>query len=260
MFDSFSITILFIVISSFFAAFMRRKQIDKCLLDFKNDTVSLEKLSKGISCTGKLDVEFTGLEFVYMESAQKGTAGIESSYILYKYEYPQIQAIIRFHDALSEEGKQKRLKELEKTYHPNRLRRSMRQTRNMFKTVGDSFSEVLSAIVSYAQKSKRAGAVLSSQGKYVDKMKKELVQSVGVAFEPLLEKYIGHRVVFEMIKNNKLYKFSGVLKEYTVSFIEIMDVDYFVNEGEKTRVADIIIPQKLAIVRHSGELKKSVKA
>jgi hypothetical protein len=84
-------------------------------------------------------------------------------------------------------------------------------------------------------------------------MKQELMGSAGTSFEPLLERYIGHKVVLELIKADKIFEYCGVLKEYTAEFVEIMDVDYAVKEGEPTRKADLVTLRKLGVIRHLGE-------
>ena len=77
--------------------------------------------------------------------------------------------------------------------------------------------------------------------------------SVGASFEPLLEKYIGHKVVLELIKGDKMLEYGGVLKEYTAEFVEIMDVDYKEKEEQPAKKADLVVPRKYGIVRHLGE-------
>ncbi len=84
-------------------------------------------------------------------------------------------------------------------------------------------------------------------------MKKELMGSVGTSFEPLLEKYIGHIVVLEMIKGDEVVELVGVLREYTAEFVELMDVEYKAGEGLAVRKADVVIGRKVGIVRHLGE-------
>ncbi len=64
MLDTFALTIAFIVLSSAVAAFISRTSKDKCLKDFLNDLLTLEKTNGKLIC-GKLNVENTGLEFVY---------------------------------------------------------------------------------------------------------------------------------------------------------------------------------------------------
>lgn len=108
-------------------------------------------------------------------------------------------------------------------------------------------------LISQAKKAAPAGAVLTSQEKYVSQMKQELMGSVGTSFEPLLERYIGRRVVVELVKGDKIFEYPGVLKEYTAEFIEIMDVDCRLKEDEPTRKADLVVLRKYGVVRHLGE-------
>ena len=250
--DTFAITVIFIVLSTLVAAFVRRRSKDKCLKDFRRDMVILEETA-GKIIWGKLNVENTGLEFIYPAEHKDKEGHDETSYILYKYEYPKIAALIRYHDELSEAGKKEREKALKRTYHPTMLRRLRRKIQNVFKTVRDSVMEVVNMLVSQAKKAAPGGAVLASQDKYVTQMKQELMGSVGTSYEPLLEKYIGNKVVLELIKGDKIFEYSGVLKEYTAEFIEIMDVNYKVKEDEPIRKADLVVLRKYGVIRHLGE-------
>jgi len=247
-----AITIIFIVLSTVVAAFIRRRSRDKCLKDFSETLVTLEQTTDKI-IWGKLNVENTGLEFIYPEKHEDKEGHDETSFILYKYEYPKIAALLRFHDQLGESNKRKREKELNRTYHPRLLRRLKRKTQNVFKTVRDSVMEVVNMLISQAKKTTPAGAVLTSQDKYVTQMKQELMGSVGTSFEPLLERYIGHKVVLELAKGDKIFEYCGVLKEYTAEFIEIMDVNYKVKEDEPVRKADLVVLRKYGVIRHLGE-------
>ncbi len=251
--DSFTITIVVILTAALISAFSRRVKRDKCLYDFNNDPVVLEKITGEIAGEGILRVENTGLEFIFPEEKMDSkTQSVLSSYIFYKYEYPQIQALIRFHDRLSDEGKKAREKELKRTYNPSILKKIKRKIQNFFKTISDSLTELANAMVMHLQKSGAAGALLKSQDKYLKQINQNIIESVGAAFDPILERYIGHKVVFELIKGESLHRYSGVLKEYTANYIEILDVLYEIN-GKSPQKADIIIPQKLGIIRHLGE-------
>jgi hypothetical protein len=247
-----AITILFIILAAGLGAFIRKRSRDKCLRDFEQNMVTLEDVS-GKIVWGKLRVENTGLEFIFSEKQKDADGHEEASYLLYKYEYPNIQAVIRFHDELSEKNKKARQQELERTYHPKWPRRFKRRLLNIFRTVRDSIVEIINLLISQAKKATPAGKVLSTQDKYVNQMKQELVGSVGTSFEPLLERYIGHKVVLEMIKGDKILEYCGVLKDYTAEFIEIMDVNYAVKKDEPTRKADLVVPRKLGLIRHLGE-------
>jgi hypothetical protein len=247
-----AITIIFIVLATAVGAFIRRRSRDKCLKDFGRNMVTLEETS-GKTIWGKLNVENTGLEFVYPEKHKDEQGHDETSFILYKYEYSNIAALIRYHDELSQRNKKEREKKLKKTYHPTLLRRIKRKIQNVFKTLRDSVMEVVNLLISQAKKASPARTMLTSQDKYVSQMKQELMGSVGTSFEPLLERYIGRRVVLELIKGDKIIEYCGVLKEYTSEFVEIMDVDYKVKEDQPARKADLVVLRKLGVVRHLGE-------
>ncbi len=246
-----AITIIFIVLATVVGAFVRRRKRDKCLKDFGGDLVSLEE-TDGKEVYGKLRVENTGLEFVYSEAYADEDGHDETSYVLYKFEYPKIQALIRYHEKLSESGRKERERELKRTYHPTLVRRLKRRVQNVFKTVRDSVMEVVNMLMTAAKKATPAAGVLTGQDKYVSQMKQELMGSVGTSYEPLLERYIGHKVVLEVIKGDEIFEYCGVLKEYTAEFVEIMDVDYKAAE-EAGRRADLVVPRKYGVVRHLGE-------
>lgn len=249
--DALTITIIFIVLVALVGAFVRRLRRDKCLTDFSKNMVTLEE-TNGKASWGKLRVENTGLELIYPERRQDEDGHEEASYILYKFEYPNIQALVRYHDQLSEAHKKAREKELKRTYHPGLLRRLRRRILNVFKTVRDSVIEVLNVAMTAAKKASPAAGVLTNQDKYVSQMKQELMGSVGTSYEPLLERYIGNKVVLELIKGDKVIEYCGVLKEYTADFVEIMDVNYKPAEQPGRRV-DLVVPRKHGVVRHLGE-------
>jgi hypothetical protein len=87
------ITILFIFLSTVIAAFIRGRKKDKCLKAFDGFAVTLEDAnSKYI--WGTLRVEATGMELVYPQAHKDADGHIESSYMLYKYEYGNIAASV----------------------------------------------------------------------------------------------------------------------------------------------------------------------
>lgn len=245
------ITIAFVVLSAVVGAFIRRRKKDRCLKDFARNTVTLEHTG-GKTIWGKLRVENTGLEILFTDKKTDIKGHIEASYILYKNEYPGVQAVLRFHEDLSDVNKRERDKDLERTYKPGCYRRLKRKIANVFKTVRDSFAEVANLLMAQAKKTGPAGAVLSGQDKYVNQMKQELMGSVGTAYEPLLERYIGHKVVLEILKGEQWVEYDGVLKEYTADFIEVMDVHYTVVD-KPTRKADVVVPRKYGLIRHLAE-------
>ena len=250
--DTFTITLIFIILAAAVAAFVRRVTRDKCLKDFASNMVTLEQAT-GKIIWGTLNVENTGLEFVYPQTHKDKNGHDETSFVLYKHEYPTVTALIRYHDQLTPAKRKARQKQLKLTYHPGPLHRLKRKTLNLFKTVRDSVIEVVNMLISQAKKATPAGALLNSEQKHVTAMKQELVSAVGTAFEPLLEKYIGRKVVLELIRGDKIIEYCGVLKDYTADFIEIMDVDFIAKETQSPRKADLVVPRKCGVVRHLSE-------
>ncbi len=246
------ITILFIMASTFVGAFIKGRTKDKCLKAFRGFIVTLEDTA-GKHIWGRLDVEATGMELNYTQSHNDTDGHIESSYMLYKFEFGNISAIVRFHDYLSDEGRKKRDAELERTYHPNWFRRTWRKTCNVFKTIRDAIMEVSNVLLSQAKKTTGAGGLLTAQDKYVSQMRNEVIGSVDTSYEPLLEKYIGHRVVAEFLHKDKPVELAGVLKDYTAEFVELLDVEYWTGNADKRKKADVILPRKRAVVRHLAE-------
>jgi len=213
--------------------------------------VTLEQ-STGKTVWGILNVENTGLEFVYPQKQKDKDGHEEASFILYKHEYTNIAALIRYHEQLSQANKKARETELKKTYHPGFFRRLKRKTTNVFKTLRDSVLEILNLLLSHAKKTAPSG-ILTSQDKQVSAMKQELTGSIGASCEPLLEKHIGKKVVLELIRGDKISEYCGVLKDYTAGFIEIMDVDYKECNDSNGKKADLVVSRKCGIVRHLGE-------
>jgi hypothetical protein len=249
---AFYITVLFIGLSTFVGMIIKKLHRDKCLKDFAGYMVTLEEMN-GKDVWGKLRVENTGIELAYPEMHTDSDGHLEASYIVYKFEFPNIAAFVRYHDGLSEEGKKKRQRDLERTYHPGLLRRARRKTQNFFKTIRDAVVEIMNLLISKAKKTGAASGTLSSQDKYVTQMKQELIGSVGTSYEPLLERYIGHKVVLEVIKGDRIVECAGVLKDYTAEFIEVMDVDYKKSEETPVRKADLVVLRNLGVVRHLAE-------
>ena len=248
--DSLSITIIFIILSTVIGAFIKGRMRDKCLLDFVGDLVNIElKGSKVV--WGVLQLEATGLELEYKEQhLDKGDNHIETSFVLYKSEYPNVQCIARFLDDLDDKGKKKRARSLKCIYRQKGLRGIKRKIRNFFATIRDSVVEVVNLLMGRIKQVTPMGKVLSSQDKYVSQMQAGVVSSLNTSFEPLLEKHIGRKVILRLSKEGKIIEYLGILKSYTAEFLELIDVAYRSSEQEEVRKADILAPRSIGVIRH----------
>lgn len=186
--DSFTITILFIVFSTLAGAFIKGRSKDRCLYSFDEHHVTLEK-NDGKVVWGKLKVENSGLELIYSDP-YKGGSGMhsKSSYALYKSEYDQIKALVRFVDDLGEALAGKREKELEKTCDPGWYFLFLHRVRNFFGTIRDSLLDVANLFMGKMKAGAQAGKVLKGQDKYISKMQQQAVTGMGSSYEPILER------------------------------------------------------------------------
>lgn len=251
--DTFAITIIFIVICTVTGAFIKGRSRDRCLSDFSGFPVTLEKTS-GKVIWGDLRVENSGMELIYSAPYMDEVDGhIETSFILYKAEYGNIKKLIRYSDALSEELVKKRGKDLEKTNNPSLSMRLARRTRNFFGTVRDSLMEVANVLLGRMKGMASAGKTLQGQDKYVSQLQQQAGAALETSYEPILERYLGKRVVLSEMEGEKKTEYSGFLKDYTTEFIEIMDVQYSAEASGEPRTADIIFLRSAGTIRHLGE-------
>lgn len=252
-FDSLTITISLIIAAVLLGVIARRRKKDRCLRSFKSSPVTIEKIDGSILAKGILNVKTTGLIVNFPKTVRTSAGFPINSKLIYKYEYEFIQAVIRPHEELSSHGKQKRDKNFRKAYRPSLFRKIIRKIRNIFNSLKESFLEIMNISLTYF--TARKASILTQHDKYVRTINSELLESVGMSHEPLLEPYIGHKVVFELIRADEKIKLQGILKDYTKEFIEIMNVSYSIPEEAEPQMVDMIVPQKLAIIRYfSGKV------
>jgi len=146
--------------------------------------------------------------------------------LIYKNEYLDIQAIVRYHRDLTEEGKELRIEDFQRAFQPSSWRKIRRSIINFLKIIKEALLEIINMLTSHLSRTTPAGATFASNDIQVNKIKNEVYGLVECSYEPLLEEYIGERVILELKRGDDWLKYNGVLKEYTASFIELIDVDY----------------------------------
>ena len=217
------ITIALIFLVTLIGAYIRTRIKDRCLASFHGFHITLER-ANGRVIWGVMNLESTGMELRYPDSVQD-EQHIESSYILYAAEYDDIQAIYRYADQLSAWGVKQRARDVERSFHPNLLRRLARSTRNFLTTATDSLNEVFALLLGRVQKV--GGRFLSDKADVtLGKLGGQVIGQVGSTYDPLLERYIGQRVVLELTEGNEVHEHVGIFKNYSASFLEILNVQY----------------------------------
>lgn len=263
--DSFTITLLVIMGLTLVAGLVKQFYRDKCLRHFQRFPVVLEKVS-GLRVKGMLHARSTGIELIYHRNKKMATSKLsagqlrqaapaykETSYLYYQYEYPQLQLIVRPVDELNEKELKRRNRQLRRAYHPGVFRRFIRSFFNTLKLLRNSLGEILDISLMQIQRKGKAGKVLKTQKESVSRLREELVESVGMSVDPMLERYLGHRVVFELLRNDLKEKYTGILKDYSSLFLEFMDVEFLLDEKTGPVKVDMLVPQKYGVVRHWAE-------
>ena len=224
MFDStFLITMLIILVGVMVGGFLNGQRKDRSLAAFEGYDVTLEKLD-GRLVWGKMKLETTGIELQYAADVQD-EQHIETSYVLYRDEFPQIQAIYRYCDEMNTAQWEQREREMESTFHPGFWQRFRRRGRNFMNLASESLSQAIGIIV--GQVRPRAGRYITdASASYLGDLGKNIVGYVGTKYDPLLERYVGTQVVVEVTEDNTIYEHVGILKDYTADFIVILDVHY----------------------------------
>jgi hypothetical protein len=248
------LTIIFILGFSLLVMVLNRRTRDRCLKNFGGFLTTMQD-KNGERVWGRLVVDTTGLEFCYRDD-YLDQDHIETSSILYKQEFNTIWVLFRFHDELSSDNQIRRLRQLRRSFHPRFHRRMARGARNLLVNLKDALNDITGSVLSAVSASTPAARVLTSQQKQLTKAQTELVGYAGTAYDPILERHIGKRVVLEITTpSNVVEEHVGVLKEYSSDFLEVLDLKY--RDGERIRECDLIVPRAHSFIRHSSESVKS---
>lgn len=217
------ITIGVIFFLSLTAAYLRSRARDRCLKSWEGFHITLER-TNGKLVWGLLHVAPTGMELSYEDSVQD-ERHFESTYLLYASEYGGIQALYRYADQLSDWGKRQRAQDVERSFHPGPWPRFRRSAQNFFGTATDSLNEVFGLVLGRVQKT--GGRYLAADGtSSIKSLSGKVLGQVGSIYDPLLERYIGSRVVIEILEGDEVHEHVGIFKNYSADFIEVLDVRY----------------------------------
>lgn len=255
---SFIITLGVIVFTALLGAYMRARHEDRCLRDFDGYRVTVERDGHGI-IWGDLKVHPTGVELVYGVDV-KDDNHMETSYIYYKDEFGDLHAIYRHARDLTPELQARRARSVERSLHPGLFRRARRSLRNFLSTAADSFADALTMTMG-RMRIKGAAVMTDTSQTYMRGISKDVFGYVGTSFDPLLEQYIGTRVVMEMVEDGVVHEHCGVFKEYSADFLELLDVYYpLPQEVNLNGITEIQIADKVTIIREEKQLRVCNKA
>lgn len=216
-------TIVIIILASVINAFFRQRSRDKCLKDFKDFFITLI-MKNGKTVWGKMKLFSSGVELEYKQPYyNEKDSHYEHSYIILHDELESnIQAIHRYHWDITPKNKKQRNRSIKRTYKPNIFRRFGRGLRNIINTLKDAFNKSLNLIIGQIG-GKIAGGKATQD---ITSVGSSIIDVVGNAYDPILEKYIGRKIIMEINENGTLREYEGILKEYTTKYMELVNVKY----------------------------------
>ncbi|NUM34965.1 MAG: hypothetical protein HUU50_10505 [Candidatus Brocadiae bacterium] len=226
--NAFGISIALIFVSAFIGFICKARAVDKCMQAFANDKVTMaNKTINWIS--GNFCIHSTGIELLF--DKPKGNTGSFSRYshIVYKNEFPGLFWIVRYQDNLHEKSQRKREKQIKITCNPGLSRRFSRYFRNLLGSFRDAFTQTISMILGQAQKRSPSLLLLKDQEKQISSIGADILGYVGNNYDPILENYIGRKVVVEITKDNKVEEICGIFKEYSMEFLLLLHVPLLEN-------------------------------
>jgi len=251
---SFFISIGLVFLLALIGAYLRSMVRDRCLKSWDGFHITVERVD-GKVIWGVMHLEPTGMELSYLDNVQD-EKHIESTFLIYNSEYKNIQAIYRYADKLSEWGKKQRARDVEKSFHPGPLRRLRRKSRNFLSTATDSLNEVVGVVLGRVQKS-GSRFLTDKDTATLGKLSGQVLGQAGSMYDPLLERYIGRRVVFELSEGNEVHEHVGIFKNYSADFIEVLEVQYPQRQALALTPEGTFESERLVVFRSNGALEVS---
>lgn len=240
----FYISAFFILVTGLVSTFFKSRKKDRCLMEF-DEFDSIVNIDSKKEIYGDLKIYSTGFELVYSNIHDDDDGHTESSYIMYSGEFSRINHIRRDLDSLSDSNKKDREDDIYNTFNRVAYEKLKRRIANIFSSIRDYVIKIFEMSLGQMKKSFAPGSVFATQDKYIAEIGKNIIGYSGNSYEPVYEQLIGSKVVVEYNAPEKI-EYYGVLKEYSESFIEILDTEY------KNHRCDIIFPRSKALIRHRG--------
>lgn len=253
--EMFDVTLLATIGLVFFAtllgAYIRARRRDPCLKSFIDYVVTVECIDDKI-IWGKLELASTGLELRYTDTVADDNH-VESSYILYTQEFDRLHAIYRYIDELDAKTRARRRRDLDRSLHPRLLRRVARHIRNFISLASESLSEVIGLIIGGLRKP--AGRYITEQSEVrLRELGTTFIGSVGSGYDPLLEHFIGQKMVFEIMEDDEVHEHVGIFKQYSPDFFEILDMQIPQKQQLSIEREQAVVAEQIKVAYSGGRL------
>ena len=254
---AFWLPLLFLFASALLGTILKRRAKDHCLKKFEGHYTILPSLS-GEMIQGFLSVYAQGIQLLYPQKIKKDI-GMIDSFVLHPAEIEKIPYLIRPAPDPETRAGFKWSQEMHRILKPNFLQKSQRLILTFYNMLKDAFGQAAKAIIGALSKDTSISKVKDSN-KRIEEVRSGLTELVPNAWEPILEKYRGRRVVIERKGADGMVYESGVLEDYSSKYLLLREVHLkerallekieLINE-KKNFGLDMLFSRKIAIIRHT---------
>ncbi|MAL87130.1 MAG: hypothetical protein CMI23_12335 [Opitutae bacterium] len=251
---AFWLPILFLFLSALVGTILQRRACDPCLKKIDGREVIFFDLN-GKLTHGILSVFANGIELIFFSDQKDDLKSVYST-ILHPHEVDKISMILcpaPRHDTRAGVIWEK---ELLRIQQPSILDLSVRHILSFYNMLRDAFSQALNSIVGALSKSSKISEVKNAD-KSIKDISRELNDLVPNAWEPILEKYRGHKIKVERkTPDGNVYE-DGILEDYSSKYLLVrkvsktnQDIMDFAEKRKKiSEQFDVLYSRNSALVR-----------
>ena len=226
---AFWLPLLFLFVSALLGTAMKRRARDHCLKRLDGTRVILPDLN-GKWQHGEVKIFAQGIELIFPSPKAKSFGDIQSL-VIHPNEVDKIPFFIRPAPDVDTRAGVKWAEELERIRNPSFKQRIYRMMLNFYNMLRDAFGQAAQTIMGAMSKDSSVGKVKNSD-KRINEIGSGLTELVPNAWEPILEKYRGRRILIERKTPEGFVNEAGVLEDYSSRYLLVRQVSI---QDEKLR-------------------------
>ena len=254
---AFWLPLLFLFVSALMGTALKRRSRDHCLKRFDGAQVILSD-PNGKWHHGVVNIFAQGIELIFPQPKEKSFGEVKSL-IIHPNEVDKIPFLIRPVPEVDTHKGVQWEKELTRIQNPSFKDRVYRTILNFYNMLRDAFGQAAQTIIGAMSKDSSVGKVKNSD-KRMNEIGSGLTELVPNAWEPILEKYRGQRIIIERKTAEGLVNETGVLEDYSSKYLLIRQVSIQdrdlrrLIEGErknKRNLYDFLYSRSSTIIRNT---------
>ena len=254
---AFWLPLIFLFVSALMGTALKRRARDHCLKKFDGTHVILSDLN-GKWHHGIVNIFAQGIELIFPKP-KKESIGEVQSLVIHPNEVDKIPFFIRPAPDADTRAGLLWSKELARIRNPSFKERVYRMILNFYNMLRDAFGQAAQTIIGTMSKDSTVSKVKNSD-KRMNEIGSGLTELVPNAWEPILEKYRGQRIIIERKTAEGLVNEAGVLEDYSSKYLLVRQVSIQdenlrqLIEGQKKTTSDlydILYSRSTTIIRNT---------